>query len=238
MYPMKSLFAPHFIAVTFSVLAGVVQAEQFSAPVQMRMQPLTPLLYTAELYRVPAPAHKVDKPTERAVTVPAPLVIRSLAPTFPNQDRRASHDSERGAAIRGQSRTLDEVSAILDQPPPVARGAVDADAVDPKLLDNINSSELQDILLPADPASHTKPDVAEPGSASASLGTDPLGNAVLLFVMSVTTIALVWMIFVAYDYRQRWMQSLTAQNDRYLGGGYDMEMEDAYRDYSSGAPAC
>ena len=36
------------------------------------------------------------------------------------------------------------------------------------------------------------------------------------------------MAFVAYDYRQRWMQSLMMQNDRYLGGAYDMEIEDTY----------
>jgi len=67
---------------------------------------------------------------------------------------------------------------------------------------------------------------------------DPLGHTVLLIATAITTIGLLYMAFVAYDYRQRWMQSLMMQNDRYLvGGAFDMEkMEDTYGAYS-GSPS-
>jgi hypothetical protein len=57
-----------------------------------------------------------------------------------------------------------------------------------------------------------------------------LGYGALLFAIALTTMGLIYMVFIAYDYRQRWVHSMTMNNDRYLGGGgaFDMEVEEAY----------
>ena len=228
------------------------EAAMFHEAVMEPLTPLAPIFPWQDRPQVPNTAlshtvepYIVERPTEKTMAVPQPLEAPPFpvspvpavpfAPVLPKQDSPVQNADTTPVTIRGQSRTLDDVAGILAQPPPVARGAVDIDMVEPKLIESINTPELPDPLLPANPATNpAQSDSAKQGTTI----TDPVGYGVLVFVAALTSLGLVWMVFVAFDYRQRWMQSQTLQNDRYLGGGgYDTETEDIYRDYLAGTPA-
>ena len=155
----------------------------------------------------------------------------SLAPLSPATSEQPT--------FRGQSQGLGGSSELLSSVPPIARGPVEVE-IEPKLMETHETPELEPgivptILTPANPnlnpntqnnSAHSLP---VPGEVRV---VDPMGYGALLVAMVCTTIGLIWMVFVAYDYRQRWMQSLTTQNDRYIGGVFDMELDELYSNSS------
>ena len=156
--------------------------------------------------------YRVEKPMEKPVALPkppAPLLPLPVLEQVP-------------VTLVGQVRSVNQLAEVLDTPPPLAQGTVEEGTIDPKLIDTFDPSESDIDVL----GQHLiQVGAVEPGTKSA----DPLGNGVLLTTMVIVTIGLVYMAFIAYDYRQRWMQSLTTQNDRYLGGGaFDWEAENTY----------
>jgi hypothetical protein len=188
-------------------------SERECRPMKLLFAPIFAVLFFAVLTVVQADQY----------AVPSPLTpLEPFAPRLPKQDQA---EEKAPAIIRGQSRAVSELAAILDTQPPFPRGHVEEGTIDPKLIEPLATES--DLDKYAEEMAKNSPKV---GLASKNTeGTDTLGYTVLLIAMVVTTIALVYMAFVAYDYRQRWMQSLTAQNDRYLGGGmFDMETEDTY----------
>lgn len=179
------------------------------------------------------------KPTEKVIALPLPL-----APLLPIQDDSLIGEigEKVSETVRGQTRTMEsELAEILDTPPSVARGAVEEGTIDPKLTESpvsqILDPEMLMAMLMADSAqSNSSSPASSAGQTSGTKSTDPLDYGVLLFATILTTAGLVYMAFVAYDYRQRWMQLSTMQNDRYLGGGggaFDMEAENTYSGSSS-----
>ena len=198
--PMKPLFT-----LLFSVCAVAVYADQYaSAPVEMS-------------------SYTVAKPTEKPITVPS-----RLGPLMPMQEHLPA-EAEETKVVRGQAPLGNELEEILNEPPPIARGAVEAGTIEPKLIESSDSTSGEfDDLLAAIWGQSGASQSASANQAGAKQ-TDPLGYGMLLVTTIVMTIGLVIMAFVAYDYHQRWVQALTVQNDRYLGGGaYDMEMEDTF----------
>jgi hypothetical protein len=153
-----------------------------------------------------------------------PQPLERLAPLLPPQAEELVP-----ATIRGQTRTVDELPRILASAPPLAKGAVEEGTIDSKLIEPLDPSELDSDIFAKDP---WKNPVSAGGSAQGTKTADPAGYALLVFAAIITTLGLIYMVFVAYDYRQRWLQSLTAQNDRYLGSGaLDMGTEDTYDIY-------
>jgi multisubunit Na+/H+ antiporter MnhC subunit len=242
---MKPLFVPIFAAFTV-----VVQADQHvSLPVryssvpmsevvmiyEMPSYPVTSSIVTTIPERVYTDEHYTDwrvvSPTTYTVAKPTEKPL-SLAPLLPVQGYTADKSSE---TIRGQAKTIDELSGFLDSAPSLPQGAAEEGMIDPKLTGISEPSESDsDLDLLAKNLEKSSSQTGVAGKEATS--TDPLGYAVLLTATVITTIGLVYMAFVAYDYRQRWMQSLTVQNDRYLGGGaYDVEMEDTYGVYGGGS---
>jgi len=252
---------PLFVSF-FTVLTGVVHADQYALPpvhryalpmheaitiYEMPVYPEPEIVYVQENYpgrRIVTPAPYTaskpveQKPMEQAIAVPRPLeplapfappATALLAPRFPSQTDEQGHET-----VRGQSRSVDELAGLLGSPPPLAKGAVEEGTIDPKLMGTIDAPDLDEEISAAGIVQNTtKTTLANTGTKSA----DPLGHTVLLIVTAITTIGLLYMAFVAYDYRQRWMQSLMMQNDRYLGGAFDMERaEDIYGAYS-GSPS-
>jgi hypothetical protein len=231
---MKPLFAFIFVLLTVTVCA-----DQFSIP---RLAPLPPIpdspqveyvrgqtetmndlakiLNTPLPYTQEAMVYRADKPTETPSVIPPPLV----APRFPVREPSQANGGGRDT-VRGQARTGNELSGILGAALPIAQGPVEEGIVDPKLVGSLDSPEPNDDTFGADRAKNTN----LTNSARAGSNSDPLGYGVLLAATVITTIGLVWMAFVAYDYRQRWVHSQTVQNDRYLGGGaFDTDIEDTY----------
>jgi len=171
--------------------------------------------------------YTVAKPTDRTIAVPP-----SLSPLFPMQAYTPAKDTAM-ATIRGQANTVYDLDEYLDEPPPPASGTVEKDLINPKVIGSSTASEF-DALAGTPSASMQAPNNSSPMDSTEINTADPLGYGVLLTVITITIIGLIYMIFVAYDYRQRWMQSQTAQNDRYLGNGiFDREMEDTYSDGSA-----
>ncbi|MDR0327716.1 MAG: hypothetical protein LBI05_05410 [Planctomycetaceae bacterium] len=154
---------------------------------------------------------------------PPPLApLEPFAPLLPKQDQARE---EGPAIIRGQSRAVSDLAVILETPPPFPKGPVGEGTIDPKLIEPSATESDLDKYAEEMAKNSAKANAANQNPEMA----DPLAHSVLLAATGVLTIALVYMAFVAYDCRQRWMQSLTAQNDRYLGSGmFDMETEDTY----------
>ena len=241
--PMKSLFIP-----IFALLSVVVQADSYIFPpihysavpsyevVSIEDVPSRPVssgmmtIVAEPVYvdkRIVTPmSHAVKKPAEKPISVPQPL--EPLAPVFPKQDF-LQHEEEL-SIFRGQFRSVDEIKEILDSPPSVAKGAIESETISPDLAGSSDAEESEmdtfSMSLPQNstslPQNSTKIDSADRAAELA----DPLGYGMLLVATIVMMIGLVIMAFVAYDYHQRWVHSMTAQNDRYLGGGtFDMDMD-------------
>ena len=202
---------------------------------------VTPMSYTMP-YTV---SHTVARPPETPITVPEPLV---LIPFSPIQERPPVAEitppvSEPPLSVplapvlpetvppptivRGQQGT-EGVADILDNPPPLPRGAVEADAIDPKLIDSTSSLDSDLDALAGLIVSNNPQTTTSPGQTPDTVSTDPVGNAILVLVTIFTTLGLLYMAFLAYDYHQRWIHSMTAQNDRYIGGAVDMDVDDMY----------
>ncbi|MDR1142453.1 MAG: hypothetical protein LBL62_12230, partial [Planctomycetaceae bacterium] len=64
-------------------------------------------------------------------------------------------------------------------------------------------------------------------------------NGILLLATIISVAMLIYAIVIAFDYHQRWIQSLTAQNNRFSGlsdsgfSGDDMDMD---ADFSGNIP--
>jgi len=158
----------------------------------------------------------VAKPLDKPITVPP-----RLGPLMPLQDSPPVN-VERTETVRSQN-SVSDLAGIMDTSPPLAQGALEEEMINPKIIGDSPDSESEDYsagLLAQNPTQT---------GAHGVTPVDPLGYGVLLTAIAITTIGLIYMVFVAYDYRQRWVHSLTTQNDRYLGGGtFDMEAEDSY----------
>jgi len=251
---MKPLFFPViFVLLTATVLAdqGVVRS---SAPlielVVLREVPSysipneTVITVSAsesaeERMVIPLP-YTVEKPPQTSITLPEPLpeplVLAPLLPMLPRQDRQPPPPREEPMApmgvFRGQAK-MEGLGGMLDILPPLPGGPVADGTIDQKIIDSSGASEWDDDDFAGFPGSGTAPE--QPSGTSS---TEPVAYGVLVIATIITTFGLFYMAFVAYDYRQRWMHSLTAQNDRYIiGGACDMDTEDFYggsRSYSDG----
>ena len=259
---MKSLFVPIFVVLTATAHAGqfiVPPVPPDLAPLApLSLEPLqaeivVPVTHTTPIpLTVPTP-HTVERVTEATVfnsTVLNPPPDR-FGPTLPSRQNAVPAEwgrtgwgeiewgeerdsSQRSDIYRGQVRPLDGAAGILDSRPPVAQGPVPDGTFDQNLINEPDPLE----GLEAPFASGGSQGSGQSGSSTLGGITDPVGNGLLLLVTAVTTIGLVWMIFVAYDYRQRWMQTLMGQNDRYFGSGFEMEWDSPYSGgtYSGSVP--
>ena len=201
---------PLFIFIV-PVLTVAVYADQYGvAPVWYSEVPVETSPYA------------VAKPADKPITVPS-----RLGPLMPLPESLPLEEGTTQVVLGQAVTTVNDLETILSTAPPIARGAVEEGTIDPKLVGSSDSSNIgfDDIFT----TNSTQSNAVQSGSVN-QMGdqTDPLGYGMLLVATIITTIGLVIMAFVAYDYRQRWMQSMTTQNDRYLGGGFDMEFEDTY----------
>jgi len=175
-------------------------------------------------------------------------VAEPLAPRLPVQDIlpaepfRGSTEELEGLAkildsrppvdsttVRGQIRVGgDEPTGIMSSPPPPARGPVE-DPIEPRLVGNSEMSDSE----PQNFGMTSAPNSTKAGPSGTGSLTDPLGYGTLIAATVIMAMGLVWMVFIDYDYHQRWVQAMTMQNERYLGGSsFDVDLEDTF-----GSPA-
>ena len=188
-----------------------------SVVVSPRLDPLPPL-------QDPLPNREAAK-KETSETVGRQAYVPRLGPFLPLQDplpdKEGTSEKTRGT-IRGQAGAVSGLAEVLNTPPPIAVGPVE-EPIDPKIVGNLPESGSDGEFLESSP-----PGLPSSPPPVVKL-SDPLGYGVLLAAIAITTIGLIYMVFVAYDYRQRWVHSLTIQNDRYLSGGaFDMDVDDVY----------
>ncbi|MDR0869848.1 MAG: hypothetical protein LBN39_03565 [Planctomycetaceae bacterium] len=117
--------------------------------------------------------------------------------------------------IRGQS-PPSGAADVLSERPPHPQGSVNMEALDPKLLDS-EESRMKSEELTENEKPKTQDNAAEKQSSPPSLSSDSSqwANAVLLVITIVSVMMLVYAVVIAYDYRQRWMQTLLAQNNHF-----------------------
>jgi len=242
---MKPLFVPIFVLLTVTV-----HADQYVVPsvwysdvpmserVTLREMPayfvpnsivtvVSDTVYVEERIATPVP-YTAAKPPEMPMTLPQPLT-EPLVPFLPIQNRPLPEEATTATTevVRGQMG--ETVGGILDTPAPVARGPVADGTIDPKLLEPVASDLEGDSFAGSPVSSHpVPPATATLGQPSGTQPADPLGYGVLAFAMIITTLGLIYVAFVAYDYRQRWLQSMTMQNNYYIGGTFDLDTEDTY----------
>ena len=198
----------------YSMPNEIVSAVSASVPSGERM--VIPMLYT------------VEKPPEMLMTLPEPLSEPLvLAPLLPKQDRSPPPPIEEPMApmdiVRGQAR-MEDWGALLDIPPPLPGGSVTDGTIDQKIIGSEDVSDWDD-----DDLAVLRGQGTAPKQPSGTAPADQVTYGVLMIATIVATFGLIYMVFIAYDYHQRWIHSLTAQNDRYIiGGAYDMDTEDLY----------
>jgi len=169
--------------------------------------------------------HTAAKPAEQSMTVPPPLG-QPLSPLMPLPEYPLA-EGETTETVRAQSPLGTELEEIFSTPPPIARGAVPDGTVDSKLTESADVSGFDPESFLTFPGQGSS--VQAGGGTAGSTTTDPLGFGVLLTATVIAVLGFFYMAFLAYDYYQRWMQSLTMQNDRYIGSSaFDMDLEDAY----------
>ena len=202
--PMSERVTFHEIPI-YSVPGSIVTTVSDAVYVEERI--VTPMLHT------------VAKPPEM------PL-IRELVPFSPIQDRPLPAKTAATEVVRGQSG--ETVGEVLNIPAPPARGPVADGTIDPKLLGSLASPDADSSSFTESPVSGNSVSSVTSGQPSGTQPADPLGYGVLVFATIITTLGLIYVAFVAYDYRQRWLQSMTMQNNYYVGGTFDLDTEEPY----------
>ena len=163
---------------------------------------------------IPTSAPQPDKEPEAERTPPPPMLL--------NDAKLSEFAQESPPTIRGQ---VSGVRDSLGERPPLPQGPIaDSSAIADQLTAPIVESTAQ---------------AQENNPAAEESKTKPLTNGALLIVTVGALGLLVYFIAIAFDYRQRWMESLTAQNNRLVpafddatfGFGYhdDSELYDAPR---------
>jgi hypothetical protein len=147
--------------------------------------------------------------------------------------------------ILGQSSGFaNEIETVLNEPPLFPKGLADASAIDPKLIDDTagNKETPEKNNLSTSIAEHGSTAVvkhpAEQREFKNKKQTNGV-NGILLLATIISVAMLIYAIVIAFDYHQRWIQSLTAQNNRFSGlsdsgfSGDDMDMD---ADFSGNIP--
>lgn len=139
--------------------------------------------------------------------------------------------------IRGQaiSNFASGVEEALSHRPPIAQGPVDPGVIPTELTKNAQHVEelpLSDVLTEENAGTEGVPSL---GGVSSVKKEKPrpmdasFVNGALLVATIISTMMLIYAVVIAFDYRQRWMQSLTLQNTRFssvLDDGEDLAFSD------------
>ncbi len=159
-------------------------------------------------------------PEEVVVTTPPPPMplavpkYDAVQPEIGNDETFADQRNETPtvprSTLRGQSPAFkDALDEAMSTKPPLPQGLIgDPSAIPDKLVESPNTAG--ESLIPLDPVKQSNAD-----PAAAELKTKQLTNGVLLLVTVITLGLLVYSITIAWDYRQRWMQTLTTQNNSF-----------------------
>ncbi|MDR2115302.1 MAG: hypothetical protein LBP87_02865 [Planctomycetaceae bacterium] len=130
------------------------------------------------------------------------------------------------STVLGQSSSFaSEVDKALNEPLPFPKGQVDASAIDPKLYENTAESTAENKEMPDTNESTSatennstviSKEISEKNKSKNEKQANGI-NGILLLVTIVSVAMLIYAIVIAFDYHQRWIQSLTTQNNRFSG---------------------
>ena len=132
----------------------------------------------------------------------------------------------------GQSGYRNPTEEALAEPPGYPEGPVDMNEIDPKLVDPA-------VIIPPpidliDGVSHKNP--MKPAPSKTVAGKDQWVSGALLLTTIIATMVACYAIILAFEFRQRWMQTVTEQNNRFsmpfdggtLSGSVYLDDLDAY----------
>ncbi|MDR2440134.1 MAG: PT domain-containing protein [Planctomycetaceae bacterium] len=149
--------------------------------------------------------------------------------------------------VLGQSSSFaSDLEKALDEPLPSPKGLVDVSVIDPKLFES--AAEHENKKTPeqntaSTPTTENNSTVIskEPSEENKLKNEKQVNgiNGILLLVTIVSVTMLIYAVVIAFDYHQRWIQSLTTQNNRFAGisdsgfSGNEMDMD---ADFSGNIP--
>jgi hypothetical protein len=175
--------------------------------------------------------------SERTTALKPPL------PYEPNMEQKQVLSAP--ATIRGQSSGFAKIENVLsDEPLPSPKGSADASAIDPKLYENTagNKESLEENNPSTSTAENDSTAVIKAMAESSEHRNKKQTNGVngiLLLATIVSVAMLIYAIVIAFDYHQRWIQSLTAQNNRFSSfpdSGFSGDDADMDADFSGNIP--
>ncbi|MDR0335474.1 MAG: hypothetical protein LBI18_00105 [Planctomycetaceae bacterium] len=185
--------------------------------------------------------------TQKNTTQTTPTQTTALKPPQPLPDKPNVEPQvpPMTPIILGQSSsTANNVEQELAEPLPTPRGLVDTSAIDPRLFGN--TAENQEISEKNNPSTSTTENNSTTNSKNSSEENQTQNgkqtnrvNGILLLATIISIAMLIYAVVIAFDYHQRWIQSLTAQNNRFSGSsdsgfvGDDLDMD---ADFSENIP--
>lgn len=187
-----------------------------------------------------APTETAVGPAARNERVSAPLRSDSVE-TSPKEIAmdRSTKMAPPPSTLRGQSANISSsLQDIFTSPPPLPQGQVNPGVIPETLLDSkeVTEDDVASVLAGADELSPKKPTI-ESGKTEKKPTPAPIlageakTNGTLLIATIMSIVSLVFMIVIAIDYYQRWLQSLTSMNNRFsmfgedeASGGYDFNI--------------
>ncbi|MDR0705644.1 MAG: hypothetical protein LBF88_11730 [Planctomycetaceae bacterium] len=183
----------------------------------------------------------ITETTETVVEEPFPTItfpplpeeseqILVQKPPQPSQNE-PKQTSPVSSTIRGQSSGIaGETEKILEEPLPYPQGRADISTIDPKLLDDNTAVNGQTPEQNNTSTSATGNDSIttsqDKSDDNKSKNENQSGvNGILLLATIISIAMLIYTVVIAFDYHQRWMQSLTAQNRHFSSLSDDTDME-------------
>jgi hypothetical protein len=127
--------------------------------------------------------------------------------------------------IRGQSSGIaSETKEILEERPAHPQGLADISTIDSKLIAE-NEETLENNNTPTQITENNSAAISEENKHKNENQANGV-NGVLLLATIISLAMLIYAVIIAFDYHQRWMQSLTTQNRRFSSLTDDeMDME-------------
>ncbi|MDR2756765.1 MAG: hypothetical protein LBC20_13765 [Planctomycetaceae bacterium] len=173
--------------------------------------------------------------------------IINLKPTQPLQNEPNNIPKQTpsvSSTVLGQSSSFAREVEKLEEPLLSPRGLVDASAIDPKLYENTaenKETSEQNKELMSTTENNSTAISKEPSEENKSKNEKQNNriNGILLLVTIVSVTMLIYAVVIAFDYHQRWIQSLTTQNNRFSGisdSGFSGEEMDMDADFSGNIP--
>ncbi len=170
-----------------------------------------------------------DLPKDAVIQTSQTLTTVSKPQQMPMEIKDATTDAEEvrtppvAAVTLGQSAPRNPLDEAISEPLPPPGGLVDMSEIDPKLL------ESDPVVTPSPPDRTDLSDDKIAANVPAVSGNAHWVSGALLLTTIIATMVACYAVILAFEFRSRWMQTVTEQNSRFsLGFEDDYELGTDY----------